>query len=448
MSQFEDAYRIIKARRIAVFAVLIVGLVAALIGLKLAHPTYAATATVLMNAGSSQGSTTISDGGFLGTDMPALLLSDTVLTRFAQQEHLQNPSFKDLRKAIDAEIMPESAVMPITYKSRYAKGAIDGANALAYDLRDYYREISTRRYDDLAAYLSSALDGERVKIEKADRQIAHLVASDPYFTQSDAAQAIGAQMLALDQQRDQIDATLQSHEIEAQLAGQRMTEMRPTVLSELRANNTNYQSLAQQVAKDRTAEAVLEAQYTGHYDGIKSLQDQITRSNAVLETERKRAEAEDPGNSATYGSLLTARDQAASIYAGDQAQLAAIESQIEQAETHLSKLPQVGVKIASLRRDRDAATTAYQILAEQRTLTLSQQAQTAALSSITVTDPASVAEPSVGKGALLLPIAAMLAFTLLALALPFGLELIDQRLRRRETIEQLYGRPLIGTVPA
>jgi uncharacterized protein involved in exopolysaccharide biosynthesis len=241
---------------------------------------------------------------------------------------------------------------------------------------------------------------------------------------------------------------MESHAIEAQLAGQRMTEMRPTVLGELRTGNANYTTLAQQVAKDRTAEAVLQAQYTGKYDGIKSMQDQIARSNAVLETERKRAEAEDPGNSATYGSLLTARDAAAAVYAGDKAQLAAIEGQIESTEAHLAKVPQVGVKIATLRRDRDAATASYQILAEQRTLTLSQQAQTAALGSITITDPASVAEASVGKGALLVPIAAMLAFTLLALVLPFGLELIDQRLRRRETIETLYGRPLIGTVPA
>ena len=115
----------------------------------------------------------------------------------------------------------------------------------------------------------------------------------------------------------------------------------------------------------------------------------------------------------------------------------------------MAKLPGIGVQIAALRRDRDAASASYQILAEQRTLTLSEQAQTAALGSITVgTDPRSVAEPSVGKGALLIPVAAMLAFTVLALTLPFGLELIDQRLRRRETIEQLYGRPLIGTVPA
>jgi capsular polysaccharide biosynthesis protein len=45
-------------------------------------------------------------------------------------------------------------------------------------------------------------------------------------------------------------------------------------------------------------------------------------------------------------------------------------------------------------------------------------------------------------------VAAMLSFVVLAIALPFGLELIDRRLRRRDTIEQLYGRPLIGTVPA
>jgi capsular polysaccharide biosynthesis protein len=100
-----------------------------------------------------------------------------------------------------------------------------------------------------------------------------------------------------------------------------------------------------------------------------------------------------------------------------------------------------------LRSDRDAATAAYQILAEQRTLTLSQQAQAAALSSVTIVDLATVAEPTVSKMTLLVPIAALLGFTVLALALPFALDVVDERLRRRVTIESLYGRPLIGTVP-
>lgn len=445
MSQFEDAVRIIKARRLAVLAVLLAGVVAAFIGLKLAHPTYAATATVLMSAGTLEG-TTVSAGGFLSTDMPSLLLSDTVLTRFEKQQHLKIP-LKDLRNSISADTMPESAIMPITYKSRYARPAVDGANTLAYDLRDYYREISTHRYDDLARYLSSALDGERAKIEADDRQLSQLIATDPYFTQDEAAQAIGAQLLGLNQQHDQIAATMQAHAIEAQLAGQRMSEMRPTVLNELRNNDADYTALAQQLAKDRTAETVMAAQYTPKYAGIQSLENQIERSNQVLQAERKRAEAENPGDSATYGLLLTSRDQAQSAYEGDKAQLAAIEGQIESTEAHLAKLPGIGVRIAALRRDRDAASASYQILAEQRTLTLSEEAQKAALGSISVADPAAVAEPSVGKGALLIPIAAMLAFTVLAFTLPFGLELIDQRLRRRETIEQLYGRPLIGTVP-
>lgn len=446
MSQFEDAIRIIKARRIAVISVLLAGVVAAFIGYKFAHPTYAATATVLMSAGNSQGAT-VSDGGFLGNDMPTLLMSDTVLSRFEKQQHIHE-SLKDLRNAISAEILPESAVMPITYKSRYEQPAVNGANALAYDLRDYYREISEKRYADLSSYLSTALNGEQAKIEQADRQLARLIASDPYFTQDQAGEAIGAQLLALNQQHDQIQASMQAHAVEAQLAGKRMADMRPTVLNELRNNDPNYSALAQELAKDRTAETVMAAQYTDKYAGIQSLENQIDRSNKVLQDERKRAEAENPGDSATYGTLLTARDQANAAFEGDKAQLAAIETQIQKAEAQLANLPGIGVQIAALRRDRDAASASYQILAEQRTLTLSEQAQTAALGSITVADPATVAEPSVGKGALLIPVAAMLAFTVLALILPFGLELIDQRLRRRETIEQLYGRPLIGTVPA
>ena len=441
----KEALRIIWSRRFVVCAVVLAGAVAAFAGWKLSKQSYAATASVMMNAGQSSG-TSVASGGFLGTDMPSLLLSDNVLSKFIVQEHLQGVTLKDLRKSIDAQILPESAVMPITYHAPTRSAAISGVNALAADLHGYYREIATRRYDDLSAYLSTALDGERAKIEEADRKLETIVASDPYFTQSEASQAIGAQMLALNQQRDAVDATMQSHAVAATMAGERITDLMPTVKSEMRANDPAFATLSAQVAKDKATAAVLQAQYTDQYAGVQSMQDQITRSARVLAAEQKRVESENPGNSATYGQLLRDRDSADATLAADKSQLAAIDAQVQEAETHLAKLPGLGVKVAALRSDRDAANTAYQILAEQRTLTLSQQAQDAALSSVTIVDLASVAEPSLGKAQVLIPIAALLGFTVLALALPFGLELVDERLRRRVTIESLYGRPLIGTV--
>jgi len=440
-----EALRIIWTRRFAVCAVLLAGAVAAFVGWRLAKPSFAATASVMMNAGQSQG-TSVASGGFLGTDMPSLLLSDSVLTRFVKQQHLDGTPLKNVRKAIDAQILPESAVMPITYHAETRSAAIAGANALADDLHAYYREIATRRYDDLARYLSTALDGERAKIESADQKLETLVAGDPYFTQNEASQAIGAQLLALNQQRDAVDATMQAHAVAATMSGQRMTDLMPTVKSELRANDPTYSALSSQVAKDKAAATVLQSQYTQQYAGIQSMQDQIARSNAVLSAEQQRAEAANPGNSTTFGQLLRDRDSSQATVAADRSQLAAIDSQIQETESHLAKLPGVGAKIAALRSDRDAANTAYQILAEQRTLTLSQQAQDAALSSVTIADRATVAEPALGRAQLLIPVASLLGFGVLALALPFGLELTDERLRGRLAIESLYGRPLIGTV--
>jgi uncharacterized protein involved in exopolysaccharide biosynthesis len=440
-----EAMRVIWSRRYAVCAVLLAGAVAAFAGWRLAKPSFSATAAVMMNAEQSQG-TSVASGGFLGSDMPSLLTSDTVLTHFIKQRHLDGTSLKDLRKAIDAQVLPESAVMPITYTAGTRSEAIAGVNTLANDLHAYYSSIATRRYDDLAHYLSTALDGERAQIEDTDHRLQTLIASDPYFSQGEAAQAIGAQLLALNQQRDEIDATLESHAVAATMAGQRITDLMPTVQSELRAGDPVYSTLSAQIAKDKATATVLASQYTDRYAGIQSMQDQIARSNQVLAAEQRRVDAENPAGSSTYGQLLRDRDGADAVVASDRAQLATIESQIGEAQSHLASVPRLAAKIAALRSDRDAATTAYQILAEQRTLTLSQQAQAAALSSVTIVDLATVAEPSVSKARVLIPIAALLGFAVIALALPFGLELIDERLRRRVTIETLYGRPLIGTV--
>jgi len=225
-----------------------------------------------------------------------------------------------------------------------------------------------------------------------------------------------------------------------------MTDLMPTVKAELRSADPVVSTLGAQVAKDKATAAVLAAQYTNRYDGIKSMEDQIDRTNKVLLAEQQRVEAENPAASATYGQMLRDKDAANAVVSSDQAQLTAIDRQINDAESHLAKVPALSAKVAALRSDRDAATTAYQILAEQRTLTLSQQAQAAALSSVTVVDLATTAEPSITKARILIPVASLLGFVVLALALPFGLELVDERLRRRVTIETLYGRPLIGTV--
>lgn len=444
-----DALEILARRRGVVAAVLLAGTVAAGAGAKLAHPQYQAGAAVMIAAQPQQQQADPAAAGapFLASDMPALLLSDTLLARFIATQHLSGESLKTVRKRIDASIAPTSNVMPIAYKASTPQAAVQGANALADGLRAYYRTLAVRRYDDLDRYLSTALDGEKAKIARADAALQTLVVQDPYFSQNEAARAIGAQLLALDQQRDLVASTMESHAVAAQLAGRRMTAVQPIVTREKLDGDATYTALRDQIAKDRAGATVLHAQFTDEYAGVAALDDQIRRSSAVLEAERRRAAGAAAGSSPTYAQALRDKDQSDAVYQGDKAQLAELDRQIAEAQSHLAQVPRLGVRIATLRRDRDAADTAYRILAEQRTLTLFAQAQAAALGSVTVVDRASRAEPAAGRAGPLLALAAFLAFAVLAFALPFALDALDVRLRA-DTIQTLYGRPLITTVPA
>lgn len=439
---FSDAFAVVRAHLRIVLGTIAVGLVCALAAAKLSGHQFGAASSVMIVA-----QTNGRDPSATPIDMPSLLLSDTVLTRFETRMHSSEP-LKVLRKRIDAQIDLQSSVMPINYRDVTRAKAIEGANILADELRRRYREISAQRYDDLSTYLGSALDHERARLDDTNRRLGLLVARDPYLAQHDAASAIGAEVVGLDQQRSTVSATLQAHGLAASLARRRIAEIKPLTHSELLAGDARYTALMQRFSKDSADADVVRAQFTAKYPGLPGLADQLAQTRSVVDRERARALRVDPATSPSYSAAKKDVETAQVNAASDRAQLAQLDAQMTAAQGHLAKLPQLGVQIAALRRDRDAAETAYAVLVEQRTITLAQQAEAAALSSVTIVDYAANAEPAAGRGALLLPVATALGFIAVAIALPFALELTDTRLRRRTTIEELYGRPLIGRVPA
>jgi uncharacterized protein involved in exopolysaccharide biosynthesis len=437
-----EALTVLRTHLRVVLVTVCVGIVCAFVAAKLAGHQYAAASSVMIVA-----QTNGRDPSATPIDMPALLLSDTVLTRLEKRMHSDEP-LKALRKRIDAQIDLQSSVMPIAYRDDSPARAIRGANVLAEELRRRYREISAQRYDDLSVYLGTALDRERAHIDDTSRKLGQLVARDPYLAQKNAEQMIGAEIAGLDQQRSSVSATAQAHALADSLAKRRLTEIQPLARNELLASDARYTALMQRFSKDSADADVVRAQFTQAYPGLPGLADQLARTKSVVERERARALQADTATSPTYAAAQKDAEQAQTASAADRAQLAALDAQMSNAQSHLANLPELGVQIAALRRDRDAAETAYSVLVEQRTITLAQQAEAAALSSVTIVDMATNAEPASGRGAALLPIATVFAFVVLAVALPFGLELTDTRLRRRATIEGLYGRPLIGRVPS
>ncbi len=161
-----DAFSIVWSRRWVVLLVILIGLAAGAAAYRLSGPQYRAQSSVMIVSQNSAGR----DPSANAIDMPALLMSDTVLTRFKARMHLKEP-LKALRRRIDASVDINSSLMPIGFRAPSRAEAIKGANALAQELRQFYREISASRYDDLSDYLGKQLAREQQRIDVVDRQL-------------------------------------------------------------------------------------------------------------------------------------------------------------------------------------------------------------------------------------------------------------------------------------
>jgi len=435
-----QALDVLWRRRAVVIAIFIIGVAAGAAAFFLLPHEYEAKSSVLIV------NTTVGrDPSMSNLDMPSFLESSSVLSRVKQQLGLDQ-TLDGMRKQIDATVDLNSNLMPIAYRDRDPQVAVKVANGLADVLAQFYRQVSASRFDELSSYLNTELGRQQGKLDDLDRKLQLAISKDPYAGQSDAAAAISTQMLTLDAQRAQLNATLMGHEAQADMAQRRLTQVLPIAQHEVLQSDPAYQNLAAQVAKDQTQLDLDRAQFTARYPGLPGLDEQVqSEKNALAQTAQATASG-TPAASATYAAALAAKDQIDGTVAGDRAQLDAVNAQIAQAQGDLDQMPSTGVEIATLRRQRDAAEASYQWLFQQRTATLAQQAEAATIGSVVVVDRAVDAQSVIAKHAAFLAIGAVLGFIVLGLSLPFLVEMTDRSLRTLTAIEGLYGKPVIAAV--
>jgi|SRR5579872_546508 len=437
--EFREALDILWRRRGAIFYVLLIGVLLGVAAFLLAPREYQATAQTMI-VSSAQGR----DPAMSNLDMPTLVQSETVIGRAEKQLQMHVP-FSVIQSRISAKISLGSNVMPISYQDRNPRRAVLFTNALANSLVQYYREISATRYTELEKFLNNGMASQRARMEQLDRKLEEAAVKDPVIAQKSASQTISSRLLALQAQRAQIDAVMRGHQAQEEITSQELAQFKPLIDQELALRDPAYQALRAQQGKDAAQLQIDRSQYTDKYPGFPGLQEKVKLENDALNEAQKAASAQPPVNSATYMSLIRQKGQTDAVLAADRAQLTAIDQEIAQEQDHLAQIPGVGVKIAQLRRDRDAADAAYQAMAMRLTTTLADQAEAAALGSVVVIDPARRAESVVAKHAAVLIAGAVLGFLVLGITLAFLLEITDTRLRTPRNVEDLYGRPVIAT---
>ena len=183
------------------------------------------------------------------------------------------------------------------------------------------------------------------------------------------------------------------------------------------------------------------------------------RQIATLEQQRRResephaagAETHSHGNAATspvYQRIRIALAESEAQVASLSAQLAAQSDRLQQTRALAGRLPQVEAEFAQLNRDYDVIRKNYEQLVERReSATLAVKLdESSQLADFRAVEPPRVSPQPVFPGRIHLALIGLLVAIACGLATAVGLELARPTLHDDAALEQLSGRPCLGSV--
>ena len=434
-AKLERFSQIVRRRVYAIVAVCMCGVIAAPFVPLMIHPSYRATARVLVVNEATKATEDAS------SDLPAIAQSSAVLERVRSRLKVED-DLETFRKHVKAKASAHSSIMEITYRDRDDRRAGTIANAIADETVVYYREIATGRYDDVTRQLSGTIVQLRAQINNVNGELQRLSADNPYANSDRASEDLTTHIGELRTVRDQAYADLLSDRAaDAALAGQG-PRIAGIVEREVLASDPVYSAIEKQLATDEAMLAVQSATYTDANPAVASLRARLDLERTQLRKAAAAALQSRKGSSVTYASNVLEQRKAAGKAAGDEARVQALDGQIAEAQRHLRETFGPGASVQVLRAERAAAQQQYLEVTQRLSSARADATQAASLGTLVVVDRA-VADTAMWKTLLgLLPVLYALFICGLAIAAAYALENIDRRFRDARELEEFYGRPV------
>jgi capsular polysaccharide biosynthesis protein len=444
----------LRRQRVIVIATLLIG--ALVFAWMLSHGrTYEASANVVafasagaagMKEGSKSDSLADPSSAMIGPqDVPALVRSAPLLDAVARSANLDPKDAATLKKRVKAKASIGSEVISLTVSDSVASRAIATVNAVARELKAFESHLATERYDALLHDLRAQVHARSAELRELDLQIVAVTAADPYLSAESGAVQLEQRLVALQQQLDQARATATADRSALAVASRRPELARQLAGREIVLGDPEFKERLTQFGKDAAQRDQTAASYTDAFPGLSGLNDQISRENASLARAERNAAA-DPSRSASYVSAQLDANKAAAAYAADSAQLATLSTELGATRAHLDGSRTPTVQLASLKRERDAAAAAFATLSERLAGTVADRSQAASTGTVVIFDPAAEAQPTLLSRPPVLGVMFGLVFLWLAISLAIFADAYDTRLHDRDSIERLYGRPILTSL--
>jgi len=447
----KSVYEAVAHQRWAVGIVLGIGIAVAFMLAVRTAPAYTASSSVLMvpaTSNDNSGNPVSTTRPLLSDDLPLLVQTTAVLQRVSQDlgGSLQPDA---LYHRIRTQVYQNSNVMTIRFFGITPKQAVSGANAVADEVVGQYRTIATSRYDTLAADIKRQLERRQGDLRQLDADLQRATVTYPYAQDaygSAEGVSVSTRLGQLQGEHDELVAKLSGDTAQASVTSNRKSEALPLARAQAANGDPVYRNLRERYGRDAADLRRDQTEFSSNYPGLAELQDIVGRERAGLEADERNVAGRSFTATQPYADALAEENRALSLVANDRAKLARLDQTIALAKEQLSGSSSARTMISALRRERQSAEAAYQLLSTRLITTLADRAAAASTGSVMVFDHATYAAPSPYTRPVLVTTAVMIVAAWMAITLAIVLEGLARRFRTAVIIERVYGAPVLGVV--
>jgi capsular exopolysaccharide synthesis family protein len=339
-----------------------------------------------------------------------------------------------IRRGLSLRLVGGGTVLEISSRSGAPELAASMANAVAEEFVEYKRAERETALRSATAWLGQRVLEVRGQIERAERAIADLVASEG-LAPDETGQWGGSS------QGDFI-RDLRAARIELLTAKQRIAALEPRALEQMsRGTGEDRAALEQQYAEQRAALTRARLSYTPTHPEVTRLEATVSNLERRLESDFWPKTARDSG------------EEALSEYRALRAEESRLEARVAVLERALRELdsvhqPSSGARVAYDRMERELA-----INREMLGVLLQRRNETMLAAGTEVPD-ARLLDPAVTPVGPIGPSRRKYLVVGIAMALSFGAglgilrELLDRQVRDPNQVAELLGLQILGTIPS
>lgn len=451
-------YRILRRRKWLIVIGMLVCILSVFVHNLTTPPQYVGRVRVMERQPAQRGVPVYGDyyggGSSLEThlnDLAVIATSDKIFTQAASTLTLLNITLdpQALLRTVKVEVVPQSEVLEIKVISSNRDEAKAAADVIAREFKDVYKGIMHEPTKKSKEFIYSQREDARKQLEKVREQVRK-------FKDQNGIVQLGSQTEIALQRSAQFRNQLTNAEVgESQATAQvgvALDQMK--AIPKLRrsaesvSQNPLYINLKQQLNDAETEMARLMQEHYSEYPPVKELQKRIDEITAKL-ADPKMMLMTDSGHSTQPNPIYDTLSQRYMNAMADResavAQKSALSAAVAAVQPTLDKVPAQEQMLAQLMVDQQAKEQTYQLLSQKFAEAQIKENESEKANAIMVVDEASWS-PVDQKKSLKLGLAVMLS-PMLAMALIFLLNYLDNSIKTPSEAEELLALPVFAVVP-